>query len=141
MVARYAKQGICFVYPENWQVADEELTSTPRGVSVYSPDGAYWDVKLFSSEDNPNEVCERALEAMREEYASLEFERVTEELFDFAAVGYDLDFFCMDFLVTAQFRCFRIADQTVLVTYQGESREFARQRAVFDAITKSLLSG
>jgi hypothetical protein len=140
MVARYDKLKTPFVYPDNWQIVDEQLTGTPQGVSVQSPDGAYWDLKIFSLEDNPDAVCERALEAMREVYENLECEAVREKLFDVPAVGYNLDFFCMDFLVTAELRSFTLGDHTVLLTCQGESREFGRQRAVFAAITKSLLS-
>ena len=140
MVARYDEQGIQFAYPDNWSIMDEKLKDTPRGVSVQSPSGAYWDVKVFSRQKIPSKICDQALNAMREVYENLEFQAVTQRLFGLSAVGYNLDFFCLDFLVTAQLRCFSVGEHILLVMVQAESQEFGRQQAVFDAITKSLLS-
>jgi hypothetical protein len=139
MVARYDEQGIQFAYPDNWSIADEELTDTPRGVSVQSPSGAYWDVKVFSRGESPAWICDQALQAMREVYENIEAEPVTERMFGLSAMGYDLDFFCLDFLVTTQLRCVVVGQRVLLLTFQAESQEFERHRTVFDAITKSLL--
>jgi hypothetical protein len=141
VIAYYDKLGIRFAYPENWSIADEQLEAPPQGVSVQSPNGGYWDLRIFVSRRELDEVSDQALDAMRQEYADLESEAVTEELFDVPAVGYNLDFFCLDLLVTSRIRSFHVGDRTLLLICQAENREFERQRLVFDAITKSLLDG
>jgi hypothetical protein len=139
MIAYYERSGIRFAYPENWTIADEQLDESPLGVSVQSPQGGYWDLRIFSSRLALQQVSDQALDAMREEYADLETEAVTEELFNVTAVGYDLDFFCLDLLVTSRIRSFHLGDRTLLLICQAENREFDRQQLVYSAITKSLL--
>jgi hypothetical protein len=139
MIAHYEKSGIRFAYPENWSIVDEQLDEWPQGVSVQSPKGGYWDLKVFPAGIDPNRISDEALDAMRQEYADLESEPITEEIFGVTAVGYNLDFFCMDLLVTSRIRSFDVGTRTLLLICQAESREFDRQRLVYDAITKSLL--
>jgi hypothetical protein len=139
MTARYEGLGISFLYPENWRIVDEQADEWPHGVSVESPDGGYWQIQLYPSRMDLARLSEQALEAMQGEYEGLEWQAVTEELFDVTASGYDLYFFCLDFLVTSRIRSLYMGDQTILLICQAESREFDRLRLVFDAITKSLL--
>ena len=139
MIAHYEKSGIRFAYPENWSIVDEQLDEWPQVVSVQSPKGGYWDLKVFPAGIDPNRISDEALDAMRQEYADLESEPITEEIFGVTAVGYNLDFFCMDLLVTSRIRSFDVGTRTLLLICQAESREFDRQRLVYDAITKSLL--
>jgi len=139
MIAHYEQPGIRFAYPENWSVVDERLDQWPRGVSVQSPNGAYWDLKVFPSDIALNQLSAEAFGAMQQEYADIESEAVAEELFDVPAVGYNLDFFCLDLLITSRIRSLYAGGHTLLLIYQAESREFDRQRLVFEAITKSLL--
>lgn len=140
MVAHYDERGIQFAYPDNWSIADEELEDTPRGVSVQCPSGAFWDVKVFPYGESSAKICDQALKAMGEVYENIESEAVAERLFGLSATGYNLEFFCLHFVVTAQLRCFSVGAHVMLVTYQAEAQEFEQQRGVFDAITKSLLS-
>ena len=140
MIAHYEKSGVRFAYPENWSIVDEQLDAWPQGVAVQSPNGGYWDLRIFPSRIGLEEVSDQSLDAMRQEYADLESEAVTEQLFSsVTAVGYNLDFFCLDLLVTSRIRSFHVGGQTLLLICQAENREFERQQLVFDAITKSLL--
>ncbi|MCU0871047.1 MAG: hypothetical protein MUE50_01760 [Pirellulaceae bacterium] len=139
MVATYEKFGIRFLYPENWTVSDEQLEDWPRSVSIQSPQGAYWELQVYPSRINPARLVKQALAAMEQIYEDLEAEPVTEELWEVAATGYDLHFFCLDFLVTSRIRGFYAGSRTCVLTCQAESREFDRQQAVFSAMTKSLL--
>jgi len=139
MVATYEKFGIRVLYPENWTVQDEQLEDWPRSVSIQSPQGAYWELQVYPSRINPVRVIKQALTAMEQIYGDLEAEPVTEELWEVAATGYDLHFFCLDFLVTSRIRGFYAGSRTCVLTCQAESREFDRQQAVFSAMTKSLL--
>jgi len=139
MVAIYENFGVRFLYPENWTVQDEQLEAWPRSVSLQSPNGAYWELQVYPSGTSPGQLVKQALTAMRGIYEDLEAEAVTEELWKVTARGYDLQFFCLDFLVTSRIRSFHAGAHTCLLTCQAESREFDHQQRVFDAITKSLL--
>ena len=139
MYAKYENFGIRVLYPENWTVNDEQLEAWPHSVSIQSPSGAYWELQVYPSRINPARLIKQALAAMQQIYEDLETEAVTEELWKVTAKGYDLHFFCLDFLVTSYIRCFYSGSRTCLLTCQAESREFDQQQPVFAAITKSLL--
>ena len=76
--------------------------------------------------------------AFQEEYEGVESEPVSEQIMDHAAIGYDLDFFCMDLVVTCQIRSLSLAGRTLLLICQAESEEFEARQMVFEAITRSL---
>jgi hypothetical protein len=139
MYATYEKFGIRVLYPENWTVQDEQLEDWPRSVSIQSPHGAYWELQVYPSRINPARLTKQALTAMEQVYEDVEKEAVTEELWKVTATGYDLHFFCLDFLVTSCIRSFHTGSRTCLLTCQAESREYDRLQAVFSAMTKSLL--
>jgi hypothetical protein len=139
MYATYEKFGVRVFYPENWTVNDEQLEEWPRSVSLQSPHGAYWELQVYPTRISPARLIKQALKAMEEIYEDLEAEAVTEELWKVTATGYDLHFFCLDFLVTSRIRSFYTGSRTCLLTCQAESREFDRQQPVFSAMTKSLL--
>lgn len=139
MYATYEKFGIRVLYPENWTVQDEQLDEWPRSVSIQSPQGAYWELQVYPSRISPTRLTKQALSAMEQIYEDLEAEPVTEELGDVTATGYDLSFFCLDFLVTSRIRSFYAGSRTCILTCQAESREFDRQALVFSAMTQSLL--
>lgn len=139
MYATYEKFGIRVLYPENWTVQDEQLDDWPRSVSIQSPQGAYWELQVYPSRISPARLTKQALSAMQQIYEDLEAEPVSEELGDVTATGYDLSFFCLDFLVSCRIRSFYSGSRTCILTCQAESREFDRQELVFSAMTKSLL--
>lgn len=139
MAASYEKFGIRLLYPENWTVHDEQIDAWPRSVSLQSPQGAYWELQVYPADTNPAQLVQQALTAMREIYEDLEAEAVSEDLWQVTARGYNLQFFCLDFLVTSRIRSFQAGMHTCLLTCQAESREFDLQQRVFSAITKSLL--
>ena len=138
MPREYSNFGVRFSYPEEWAIVDEEHSQWPRRVSVQSPNSGYWELQAYPSSFRPIDLSDQTLEAFREEYEDLDSEPVTEEILDHATTGYDLDFFCMDLLVTCQVRSFSLAGQTILLICQAESREFEMRRDVFEAITRSL---
>jgi hypothetical protein len=139
MTATYERQGVSFLYPENWNVADESDDGWPRTVSVESPEGGYWALHIYPPPFRPDDLCEQALAAMQAEYEGLEFDEISEEIFEHHAVGFDLSFFCLDFLVTCRIRSFRAGGHAILLISQAESREFDRQQPVYAALTKSFL--
>ncbi len=139
MFATYEKFGIRFLYPENWAVTDEQLEEWPHSVSVQSPSGAYWELRVYPSRISLKRLTKQAVTAMQDVYEDIESQSVTGEMWSVSTVGYDLDFFCLDFLVTSRIRGFYLGSRTCLLTCQAESREFEQKQPIFEAIMKSLL--
>lgn len=139
MPAVYERLGIRFEYPENWQLDEEEGQGAERAVSVFSPGGAFLSVIADAPEVDTRRLAEAALSAMQQEYEGLDFEEIEETIADFEAVGYDINFICLDLTNTAAVRAIRTDHATYLVFYQAEDREFDAIRHVFQAITMSLL--
>jgi hypothetical protein len=140
MSGQYQNFGVEFLYPENWDIVDEQLDKWPYRVSVQSPGSGYWELQVYPSRIDLGHLSGQVLQAMRQEYPDLESEVVTDDVYELPAVGYDLSFFCLDLLVTSKIRCLDVGSRTYLLIYQAESREFDRQELVFDAISKSLLA-
>jgi hypothetical protein len=53
--------------------------------------------------------------------------------------GYELNFYCLDFLITAHVLSLRSPQGQLAVLYQAENRDFDGLQPVFDAISASLL--
>jgi hypothetical protein len=131
--------GIKFLYPENWQLSEEGGDDWPKVVNVQSPDGAFLSIYVYQSDANLPELVLEAVEAMRAEYEDLEAEEILEP--DDADYGYNLDFYCLDLVVTTQIRGVQLPDCAVVWQAQAESRDFDRHELVFKAITTSLRNG
>ncbi len=138
MQGEYSKFGVRFLYPEDWLVVDEETNEWPRRVSVQSPNSGFWELQAYPARFQPDDLAQQTLQAFSEEYEEVESEPVSEPIMDHMATGYDLEFFCLDLLVTCQVRSFRLGGQTMLLIYQAESEEFELRHKVFEAITLSL---
>jgi hypothetical protein len=139
MPATYDKAGLTFQYPDNWEVADD-TDDMPRTISIQSPSGAFWSVDLHPFSVDTDYLLEQMLAAMQAEYEDIEVDRVEDETVGAASLGYDLTFYCLDFLVACQIRCFRHGHAVYVMTYQAEDREFDQLKDVFRAITTSMLS-
>ena len=138
MQGEYSKFGVKFLYPEDWLVVDEETNEWPRRVSVQSPNSGFWELQAYPARFQPDDLAQQTLQAFSEEYEGVESEPVSEPIMDHVATGYDLEFFCLDLLVTCQVRSFRLGGQTMLLICQAESEEFELRRKVFEAMTLSL---
>ncbi|MEM7314205.1 MAG: hypothetical protein AAF497_13740 [Planctomycetota bacterium] len=138
MTATYDRAGLQFVYPESWTLADDTVDEVPRTVSVQSPTGAFWSVDIHPFSVNAEQLLEDALAVMREEYPELESVKVTEEIDGDSAFGFNLDFYCLDFVVQCRLRALQSGHATYLLTYQAEDRDFDQLENVFKAITFSM---
>ena len=49
MSSQYQNFGVEFLYPENWEVVDEQLDELPHRVSVQSPGGGYFNGPTYSN--------------------------------------------------------------------------------------------
>jgi hypothetical protein len=139
MIATFTRAGLHFQYPENWTLTDEGLADWPRTVSVQSPGSAFWTVFQYE-EGSPAALLEQALAEMNSQYENLESSAIDEEFDELEFSGFEMYFYCFDFLVCARALCGRAPDGKVyLVLWQAEDRDFAQMEAVFRAITTSLL--
>lgn len=140
MPSQYTNFGLRFSYPDDWSVVDEEKITWPRRVSVQSPESAYWELQVYPPDYSPMALTDQTLEIFREEYEDVDSTPVQEQIRDSQVVGYDLDFFCLDLMVTCRVRSFSLGGQTLLLISQAESREYEARQDVLDAITRSLAS-
>ena len=139
MTATYDKLGIHFEYPENWQLDEEEARSTGNTVTVYTPTGGFWSISIQPGEADPQKLVDDALETMRAEYADMDVEPLTEVIEGWPAVGYDMNFYCLDLTNTAQVRSMQTPYGTFVIMAQAEDRDFQQLAPVFNAMTVSLL--
>ena len=137
--ATYDRSGLNFLYPENWKLVEDSMDAIPRTIVIQSPTGAFWSVDIHPFSVSREELIETVAQAMKEEYPELESYPVSVEILDNEAVGFDLFFCCLDFVVTSHIRALQVGHATYLLTYQAEDRDFEKLGPVFDAMTLSLL--
>lgn len=138
MPAIYDRRDIQFQYPENWTLAEEQLDEWPRSVTVQSPGGGFWTVHVYPPDSDPQNLIGEVLRAMRQEYTDLESDVIIEAVADTQAVGYSMEFYCLDFVVSARTLAFSTPSQTYLFVFQAETREFSQLLPVFQAMIVSL---
>ena len=140
-MAVYEKMGLCFQYPDNWILDEEEAGRGQQAVSVYSQGGAFWTVIKYASSADPKELTVAAMNAIKTEYEDFEAVPVSETIDGQTLTGFDLSFYCLDLTNTALIRGFRTGDATCIVICQAEDREFRDTDLVFRAMTTSLVRG
>ena len=133
--------GISFQYPDNWALDEQDSVGEEPSVTLFSPGGAFWAVSVHPRTASPARLAETAVEAMQAEYERVEVEAVEEELEGHAMTGFDLNFFILDLTNTATVRCLRGPAATYTFFCQAEDREYEKVRAVFQAMTVSVLRG
>ena len=138
MPGKYDKFGVTFLYPENWQIVEEEGDDWPQTVTVQSPGGAFISLFIYEGSVNLRELVREAVEAMKQEYEDIETEEILQPQ-DGSDYGYNLDFYCLDLVISAQIRGALLPGKAVVWQSQAETREFDQSELVFKAITMSLL--
>jgi hypothetical protein len=111
----YEDHGIRFEYPSDWalEITDEGSVTT---VGLEHPSGiAFALVRTDESRPDPDELADLALEAMRDEYPSLDAIPVSESEGGRSITGHDVEFFSLDIASAASIRCFSTPRRTVLV--------------------------
>ena len=74
-----------------------------------------------------------------EEYIDFESHPVTKQIADRTVEGFDMQFYCLDFLVASQLLALNLGERTLLFQFQAEDRDFDELMPVFEAIATSLL--
>ena len=138
MTAVYDKNGLNFMYPENWKLTDND--ELPIQVSVETPSGGIWSVNVFEANVSSDSLLDEAIDGLQESYEDVEISEANTEIAGFPAPGIDAYFYCLDFMVIAKVRVIELEQRKLVLHYQAESRDFDSQQDVFQAITTSLLS-
>ena len=141
MAATYDRHGITFLYPENWHVNEEAPHAHTHCVTLQSPGSGFWMLQAFQTGESPERLASEALRSIKQEYSDIEVERVEEDIAGVTAIGYDLQFYCLDFVVSSSVRSFTLADRVFVLLWQAEDTEFDQISRVFSAISTSLVTG
>jgi len=137
MTTEFKELGFQFLYPENWTVTKDASQAYPRSVTVQSPSGAFWSVTADRSA--ADELVQRVGAAIADEYEGTEVHEMRRKVGPLEMQGQELNFYCLDLLVTAQVLGWEKDGLALAILMQAENREFEELSRVFDAMTFSLL--
>ena len=137
MAATFHEDGLTFQYPENWQLQRED-NENGWTVSLQSPDTAFFMASFDGDMPEAEYMAQAALEALQEEYTTLEADPCLEDVAGQPACGHDIRFFSFDLTNTCWTRCFYCGQGTVLVMWQANDLDLERVEPVLKAICASL---
>jgi len=135
MTAKYDRDGVTFLYPENWSLEEHPLQGLPRTVSVTSPVGAYWSATVYGDDEPLERLQEQYVETFRQEYDDVELDLTKIGVGTETLSVLDIQFHCLDFLVHSRLIARRVGKHHVLIAWQAEDRDFDELEPVFTAIT------
>lgn len=138
MAGTYDDHGIRFQYPEDWEVEEADDGGSVVSVSLNAPDGlAFAIITVDDSRPAPAVVADQALEAMREEYPTLDAAPALETIGGCRAVGHDVEFISLDLTNGCTIRSFRTGRRTVLFFGQWSDIEDEEVTAVLADVRRS----
>ena len=139
MPAEYRANGICFAYPENWHLEENEMGEGELTVHLSSPNGAFWMVTISPAQTPPAKLAKKALDALLSEYDRVDHTPVERIIGKYKLVGYEMDFIYFDLVNTALILSFSTGDRTFAIYWQSDDRQLDTCEDVFEAITFTLL--
>ena len=140
MTVIYDKLGVRLFYAEGWKVTEDEVGAEPRTLSFESPSGGAWELMLYSDLRDSEELAGEALSVMSEEYENLETTPYATEFGDVPASGHEIYFYHLDLLIHCRIVVARLGEQTALLWWQAEDRDFDELEPVFCAMATTLLN-
>ena len=140
MPSTYQQHGIQFLYPDNWTLVDEQPQGDPPSVTLQSPGTGYWNLTVYPSSYEPDQLTLETVEALREEYDSLEVTPLEYHYGDQLATGYHMEFYCLDLIVNARALAFKKGNQTLVFVQQAEDSEFRKLEVIYEALAISVLN-
>lgn len=126
-------------YPENWKFSEDNGEEGPIGFTVESPDAAFFSLIRYPWNCAPREVLEQAIPAINEDYEQFESNPMETGLGIADSRGAEVNFYCLDLLVTSQLMAFTLRPHTYLIQMQAEDRTFQKMKPVFKAMLVSIL--
>lgn len=117
MNKKFRRSGICFDYPQDWQLNLDE-SADGWTVVVQSPITAFCLVCLNTDSSSASQVADETLFALNSEYANLEAEPASECIAGLPAIGHDIDFLAVDTTVSCWTRCIDTPNGALLLLCQ-----------------------
>lgn len=139
MPATFDDFGIRFLYPDNWQIQSRESDEESDNVTLEMPSGGFFSVTKYRSPQPIDSVLEPIAVAMKNEYPEVEIEEL--DSLDDEADSIEFRFYYLDLLIVARVTAMVLAEQTIVVQVQAESRDFDAGEPVYNAMLKSIRDG
>jgi hypothetical protein len=137
MSETYDDHGIRFQYPDGWEIEVTEDGSVTT-VSFHAPEGlAFGLVTIDEDRPEPSDVADQALDAMREDYSTLDAVAAEETIGGHRAVGHDAEFISLDIANTCAIRCFDTNRRTVLLFTQAADLADVEAGAILASLRNS----
>lgn len=134
----FDRDGITFQYPANWTAEVEETTDGGWAVTVTSPQTAFLFMSLCPEARDLADLADQTLDALKADYAELDFESRVETVAGQMAIGYDIDLLTLDTPVEARLRCLETPAGPLLVLTQTAEPERERNAPLLQAMIASL---
>jgi hypothetical protein len=138
MPATFDEYGVRFMYPDNWEITERTGGEESVGVTLESPDGAFFSLNRYHRQNAPESLKEQVIGAMRAEYEEIEVVPDPHSVPSQGEAGCELNFFVLDLLVTARILIIPDRQDLLLLQIQAENRQFDKQERVFEAMLKTL---
>lgn len=129
--------GFRFLYPDNWQIQSRDANDESEGVTLEMPNGGFFSVTKYLGSPAVDDVLEGIASAMKSEYPEVEIEEIEDD----DAEVMELRFYYLDLLIVARVTGLVLANQTMVVQVQAESRAFDEGEPVYNAMLKSIRDG
>ena len=133
----YRSHGICFRYPDDWEVSEHQ-EGPEVSISVQSPATSFWLLTLLFDCPDPDRIAEAALDAFRDEYDDLDVYPATEQICLSETLAWDIDFRCRELYNRAQLCAFRTGRFSAMVLTQASDDESEATGEILTAISDSL---
>ncbi|MEZ6056439.1 MAG: hypothetical protein R3C01_07015 [Planctomycetaceae bacterium] len=144
MSQHYSRQGIHFHYPDGWTI--EENHSDEGYSASISPDeddpigAGFWSINRIPIEDDltAQEVADEVLQAFVDEYDDIDVYPAVEPIAHRHAIGYDVDFVCLELTNTAHIRVLPMGSELLLLLTQFTDYESEELQSLLQEVTNSL---
>lgn len=134
----YEHNGLRFAYPENWRLEEEDNLDTPLDISLHTPGGGLWSLHSVPGGMSPGEAAQQVLKGIEAEFMEVEHESAQLQLLDHLWLGFEIRFFCFDYLVEGRIWAVRVPGRTLVCSYQCHDSDFEKLEQVFQAVMASL---
>ena len=143
MPAEFNSFGIRFLYPENWTLVDREEGEGNGGATLDLPGGGFVSLEMTHGGE-VDQVIERVVTAIANDYDAIERENLTLEVLPAGAPVTDLRFYFLDLLIVSRVVVLPVRpegdeDALLVLQLQAESRDFDKNEPVFAAILKQIV--
>ena len=137
MVKVFSRSGIRLQYPGNWTLEADD-SSAGWAVTILSKDTAFLVVTLVVDSDDPTQVAQETVDALKKEYENLEVENAIETIAHLPAIGFDTEFMLFDLVNVAWIRCLNAPEGCLLFLAQCTDEEMETNGEVLKAIIASV---